>query len=760
MLQPSPTHAKAITALGLRRAQRHPRAKYTGAEAWPPLAEWKARRQAQDALTFRRLGVEPKRFAKNGVRVSQAMDILGPDLFAEFAAVRAPGRVIWCNFDLARELGLDVPQSNELTTELHEQLIAALSFRAVQPGDDIRGQETITMYADRYGGEGVSPALGAGRAGFLPYGNLYVKGVGFTPLFKHDDPDDFGHSHGAVHLDDCLSEALFGEVNENLFIAGSSRVVAIIDQGLHVTTPKGQRIRIALAVRAGAQLRPAHLMSRHTPGRALLEKFVRMTRATKQLVTRRNRRTGAEMPDVRATMLRVIDDHARIAAESFRWRTIHGALSSSNMEMNGAMLDLPTQSSQPRTAPIRTLDYVEFAFGAEHLERGAHLVPVYQRLMRNTPRSRRDTFRVKWLDITKEMNRAYDKHLQVMLLCAAGLKMEVAQRIQSERADLAQRFAELILKMARLRNSGPVMVAKSVVERVSVLDVFGLLLRFPQKYFAAPRARHARNIRACLQPIFSGNKSHVASKRARVKIFIGEFANVFDELMHACADYAEKYYGDPASMRASIIARAAFENEPLDRLYYKTLYEALDQAITVYRSTNDPAAVHEAIDGCVQASLRRVDGLLAQGSARRLSGGGIEMEIRIIDGVRYAVRAWNDDNQTRRLHVSIPVHAESDLYRHSVPNLPGLTKREIGSIRYRFTTDGWSTSGEARARLAQDAENRPMIAFDDLQSFPNVGRLEGYFRLRDAGRRSIGARGKIHGYAFAIPDRHELLSMV
>ena len=168
-----------------------------------------------------------------------------------------------------------------------------------------------------------------------------------------------------------MSEALFGEVNENLFTTGSSRVVAIIDQGLHVTAPKGQRIPIALAVRAGAQLRPAHLMSRHTPGRALLEKFVRMTRATGQLVTRRDQRTGAELPDVRATMLRVIDDHARIAAESFRWRTIHGALTSSNMEMSGAMLDLPTQSSQPRTAPIRTLD--------------SHRV----RFWRRTPRARR-----------------------------------------------------------------------------------------------------------------------------------------------------------------------------------------------------------------------------------------------------------------------------------------------------------------------------------------------------------------------------------
>src|SRR5713226_5946351 len=723
MLQPTPTHAQAINALAFR--PRHSR-KSSRAEAWPPLAEWSSRQRAHVALTFRRLGVEPKRFAKNGLRLSQALDVLGPDLFAEFAVVRAPGRVIWCNFDLARDLGFDVPRSNELTTEFHEQLIAALSFRAVQPKDDVRGQETCAMYADRYGGEGVSPALGAGLAGFLPYGNLYVKGVGFTPLFKHDDPDDFGHSHGGLGMDDCLSEALFGEVNENLFTTGSSRVVAIIDQGLHVTTPKGMRIPIALAVRAGAQLRPAHLMSRHTRGRALLEKFVRMTRATGQLVTRRDQRTGAELPDVRETMLRIIDDHARIAAESLRWRTIHGALTSSNMEMSGAMLDLPTQSSQPRTAPIRTLDYVEFAFGAEHLERSAQLVPVYRRLLRNTPRSKREALSVKWIDIPKEMKRTYEKHLQLILLSAAGLKMEVARRIQTETTELAQRFAELIMKMAALRNPGPVMVARAVVERVSVLDVFGLFGKFPRKYFAAPRARHAKTIRACLRPVFSGDKSRVAGKRAKVRTFIAEFANLFDELMNAGADYAEEYYGDPASMRASIIARAEFECEPLDQLYYKTLYEGLDRAIALYRSTDDPAIVREAIDGRLDASLRRVDGLLAQGESRRMTGGGIEMEIRLIDGVRYAVRAWNDESQTRRLHVSIPARLEGDQYRHSVPNLPDLSRKQIGLLLYRCTTDGGKTSSEVRARLAHDEENQPVIEFDDLGKVPRVGRLEGY----------------------------------
>jgi hypothetical protein len=364
------------------------------------------------------------------------------------------------------------------------------------------------------------------------------------------------------------------------------------------------------------------------------------------------------------------------------------------------------------------------------------------------------------INIPQEMNRAYHKHLQVILLGAAGLKIELAERLQSERDDLACRFAELILRMAALKNPGRVNVARSVVERVSVLDVFGLLGKFPAKYFAESPNRHAPTVRACLRPIFTGNKSLVARNRARVKILIGEFADLFDEVMSACANYAEDYYGDLTRMQASITARAAFENEPLGRLYYKTLYEELDQAIASYRATNDPGIVREAIDERVQASLRRVDGLLAQGDALRLPGGGIEIEIRIIDGVRYAVRAWNDECQSRRLHVSIPVELAGDHYRHSVRNLRGLTSRDLRLLRYHFTTDEWRTSGEARARLSRDNEDRPIIEFSELQSFPIVGRLKGYFYFFGARRRGSGARMNGRGYTFAIPDKHELLSMV
>lgn len=742
---------RAEPALGRAGGESRPK------EIWPSPGAWRKRQEALVDLNHRRLGVGPERNPRNGMLVSQVLDALGASSFAGFPAVRFPGTVVWCNFDLARQLGFDVPRSSHLTVELHDQLVASLSLRSVSPGDDIADQEVVTVYADKYGGDGVNPALGAGRAGFLPDGNLYVKGLGFTPLFKHNDKDDFVHSHGGVHLEDCLSEAVFGEVNDNLFTLGSTRIVAIIDQGMHVTEPSGRRRHIALAVRAGPQLRPGHLLARRARGgRSPLEMFIVMTRATDQLQRRADNSSKEKIPDISATMLRVIDDHARTAADSFRWRMIHGALSPSNMDLGGAMLDLPTQSTQPRTAPIFKLDYAQSAFGSEHKERGFYLADMYRRLLRATDPSTRERFNMKWLNVSNEMDLAYRKYLQVKLLGAAGLKTEVAHRLQAQHADLATRFMNVVLAMTTLRNPGSACTARRVVEDVSVLDVFHLLGKLPRDYFGNPNGHHKRNVLKHLKPVYKGNRFHIASKRAKVDLLAEEFANLYRELMNGCAALAGEYYDRLSAMEASIAARAAFENEPLDSLYCHTLYQELNQAIADYKSTGKAQLIREAVDLRIARSLRSVDGLLAQGNSRRLPGGGVELEMRTIGGVSYSVKAWNDDLQSRRLHVGIPVELQGKHLAHAVPGLGRLTKQQIQTLRYRFTTDRWRSSQEVGARLKYKKGLGFVIDFDDLITANLVGRLEGFFYTPAASSRTR----RFSGYAFALPDRHDLLRMV
>ncbi|HSK63872.1 MAG TPA: hypothetical protein VK893_08530, partial [Pyrinomonadaceae bacterium] len=411
--------------------------------------------------------------------------------------------------------------------------------------------------------------------------------------------DDFVHSHGGVHLEDCMSEAIFAEVDHNLFELGSSRLVAIIDQRKFVTEPSGRRRHIALAVRTGAQLRPGHLLARRVRGsRSPWEMFVGITRSTKQLVTQH----GSDIPDLSATMLRVIDDHARTSADSFRWRVLHGALSPSNMDMSGAMLDLPTQSTQPRTAPIFKLDYVQSAFGTEHKERGFHLAEMYRRLLRTTDAPTRELLNLKWINVSNQMDVDYARHLQVKLVAATGIGTRLAQQIQ-QRSDVAKRFSVVVLAMASLRNPGKACVARTVIADLCVVDIFNVLGKLPAEFFRKHNLHKA--VLKHAQPLYKGNRFHVAAKQRRVEQLAVEFAAAYRELMRIARDY----YGTREEMERSICGRAAFENRPIEALYCYPLYETLNRVIDEYKATGNAKIISDTIDTLVEQSVRNLDRL-------------------------------------------------------------------------------------------------------------------------------------------------------
>ncbi len=733
--------------------------KFIPTRDWPPAGAWKKRQRALAARTLCRLGIGTRRDSRTKVWSSEVLTTLGAGSFAEFRSLRCAGKVIWCNFDLARQLGFSVPNSNLLTPELIDQLLP-LSLRAVAPEEDIQDQETVTMYADRYGGDGLGPALGAGRAGFLSYGNLYLKGIGFTPLFKHNDADDFAHSHGGVHLDDCLVEAVFGEVNANLFSRGSSRILAVIDQGKVVTDPRGRRIPIGIAVRTGSQLRPAHLLTRLRSKYSQLDKFINITRASGQLVIRTYASTGRKSPDLKATMLRVIDDHAQTAAEAFRWRMIHGALSSSNMEISGAMLDLPTQSTQPRTAPVWLLQYADSSFGSEHTARALHLAPVYRKLIRNVPATDWARLNLEPISFRSAMNEAYDRHLQIQLLCAAGIKKDVARRTQTDNKQLANSFTQVLTEMAALKNRGALCVARATVEQVAILNVFNLLREFPSVFFASPEGDHGDSIRQYLKPILRGNRFHVARKQAVIDALVEKFAVLYRDLMEVCLGYVKEYYGEAANLHRSVAARAAFENQPIERLYSHRLFSDLRRAIRIYKSTGDAETLRRALDERITASLRSVDGLLDQGDTRVLSDSGVELQMRTIDGVNYSVRAWNDAKQTRLVHIAVALEEDGEHYLTSLPALPRLTKRQLESLRLRVTGTNSPAAGY-RGQLANDESHGLVMSFDIPVSIHLVARLEGTISLKLSGRSALSdRRHELKGFVFAIPDRQEINSMV
>ena len=343
-----------------------------------------------------------------------------------------------------------------------------------------------------------------------------------------------------------------------------------------------------------------------------------------------------------------------------------------------------------------------------------------------------------------------------MLLAATGLKTEVAERIQANDADLAHRFAEVVLKMARMKNWGKVNIGARPVATVSALDIFHLFQVFPSIYFAAPNRNHTAKIRANLKPVLKGNRFQVAGKQAMVEALIKEFAEVYRDLMQACDSLAVEFYGSRQVMQDSITARAAFENEPISSLFRMSMYKELEKAVAEYKVGGDTAVFRGVIDRKVTASLRSVDGLLGQGTSHRLKDGGFELQRRTIDGVNYSVRAWNAPRQPRRLHVNLTVKRDGGQYVMSLPGAPCLSEREVTSLRYSFTMDGWATGGEVDARLMRNG-NHVTLDFKDITSFPRIGRLAGAFHVK-GGRRLCSKEGvtALGEYPFAIPDLREL----
>ena len=706
------------------------------------------------------------------LKPSNILDVLGPDLFVPFRAVTIPGKVIWCNFELARELGFDVPESNQMSPELHEQLTSAFSVRALQPKED-RGQcPTLTLYADKYGGDGVAPCLGSARAGFFPYCNAFIKGVGFTPLFRHDNPDDFEHSHGGLNMDQAFTEAVFGEVNLNLFDKESPRILVIIDQGDSTFYPKHDRYNPgkifprAIAVRVGRQLRPGHLLAKKCwDHRSRMEVFQAMTRDSGHLITIKKGAAGKEVADVRSTMLRMIDDQALTAAQQIRWRMSHLNLSSSNMDLDGSLLDLATQRSHPRLPcihPDHSLLNNETTPYPDYADRTGRIITLYGALRRSIPKNKQTLLNAGPINIRKEMDGAYHRHLQRQLLCAAGLKTKVADCILMKDGVVAERFAEILTKMTQIKNRANAKRNRGKIFEVAALDVFHLLAVYPERYFANPMRRNVSFVQKALRPIYKGSDSRVAKKRSAAGKLALQFCSAYHHLMEAVRSRAMEHYGDATSMQTSIKSRAAFENRVTGLLFRKTYCDAFDSAIAAWRSTGNLSPIREVTNGRISASLRNVDRLLCQGQSRPLPDEGLELQIRVIDGIRCSVRAWNDPEQERCLHVSAPVERAL----RSCPSSSGPDPGNIqlrATLRYRFTTKGWASSSDVPVCVDWDPQQGTLVAHAVIETPCLYGELQGYFfdAERDTGHTQTRQENSCLEvrYAFAMPDRIEFMEI-
>ncbi|NOT87770.1 MAG: hypothetical protein HOP03_06275 [Lysobacter sp.] len=222
-------------------------------------------------------------------------------------------------------------------------LLAACAYKVSADGET----PDRTGTADRYGGGGIGTNGGSGRAAII--GPYCVKGVGRTPLIGRDV--DVGHASGGAYLEECVRESLLAEILHRELPYGAVRTLAIIATGTVQVwqTDQGPKPeRCCLLVRR-AFLRPAHL--ERAP-------FYRGTEALPGL---------ADAHRVRCTIA-ALERHAggtdplqdQLTAGFARWsRQLaatyllclpHGGVSSSNVALDGRLLDFGATAAVPSLA--------------------------------------------------------------------------------------------------------------------------------------------------------------------------------------------------------------------------------------------------------------------------------------------------------------------------------------------------------------------------------------------------------------------------
>jgi hypothetical protein len=272
----------------------------------------------------------------------------------------AHARVLWVNFDLLREMGVDIPAEG-LTPEFEQQILDAFAW-AVPNERDKPGSfldNVKKFFADRYGGSGLGVNWGSGRAGSA--GQVQIKGIGITPLVG--EGQTFDHAHGGASLEESIREAVWGEVNNQELPWGANRVMAIIDSGTDTKWADGSGEARAEIVRVDP-VRPAWFARAFGSGKLVNDDQARTTSAIryieKALPVDPSATTLADR--VKSGFNNYVDRMADQYAAAYARGLYHGATSISNFQIDGAYIDYGTQTAQAGFAPIKILNHVG-AFG-------------------------------------------------------------------------------------------------------------------------------------------------------------------------------------------------------------------------------------------------------------------------------------------------------------------------------------------------------------------------------------------------------------
>lgn len=288
--------------------------------------------------------------------------------------------------------------------------------------EPLDGKVDAIGIADRYGGSGIGHNGGSGRAAFIH--EYHVKGIGRTPLVSV--LTDRLHGSGGAYLEECVREAIFSELAAAEFPGDAVPVLAIIETGDFQTwtTDHGPKEeRRCLLVRP-AFMRPAH--------------FERAT----GFITHNPKEGADDASRVACTFeaaSKILGKESMLAmyhafwprwaaqlAYAFAHRLAHGGNTSSNISLDGHLVDFGAMAAMPSWARISTMTGgapvgLDMTFLVQALQMQSHFWGRYMDEALATPAAIAQTM--------ASASTAYQHQLFIEVLRILGLSRHQARRL-------------------------------------------------------------------------------------------------------------------------------------------------------------------------------------------------------------------------------------------------------------------------------------------------------------------------------------------
>lgn len=232
-------------------------------------------------------------------------------------------------------------------------IVAKLWGYAIPGGDSFPADRfdlncPATMYCEAYGGDGGGGNGGGARAGNLR--GVQLKGIG--PNMYVGVAADRTHSYGALYLEHAVMDTIYSQLVSRLLPLGSVTVFGIIDSGLTIQysdPEKNYRHNGAGGILVREEcLRLGHFLPAQEFRPLQHQRRVMADTQRMRLVMQRIRATGRGDSSIENMLLSFLSNSAKQLAWARASRLKHGALSPSNVGIDGRWLDL----SQTTTLPL------------------------------------------------------------------------------------------------------------------------------------------------------------------------------------------------------------------------------------------------------------------------------------------------------------------------------------------------------------------------------------------------------------------------